>query len=244
MQDSARGSPAAREHARVERSNVAATRRSRRRWSASASSSRCKSANLADTTRECYVREIRRLAEHYGQSPDRLDAEQIRAWITILIERGLSPASVNVTIAAFKFFFRDTIGRPDIVAGLRSRKMPPAPSRAISRSMRSSACCWEPGPQVPHRNAARLCRRSAHLGDRRAAAHRHQVRQATVAHPLGQGRHRTHGPSPQRGPRVPAQLLAQHLPATAHLAVLRQLSGHAHQGSNPHLRLQHRSGPC
>ena len=55
-------------------------------------------ANLADTTRECYVREIRRLAEHYGQSPDRLDAEQIRAWIMILIERGLSTASVNVTI--------------------------------------------------------------------------------------------------------------------------------------------------
>ena len=81
-------------------------------------------ANLADTTRECYVREIRRLAEHYGQSPDRLDAEQIRAWIMILIERGLSPASVNVTIAAFKFFFRDTLGRPEIIAGLRNRKVP------------------------------------------------------------------------------------------------------------------------
>ena len=67
-------------------------------------------ANLADTTRECYVREIRRLAEHYGQSPDRLDAEHIRAWIMILIERGLSPATVNVTIAAFRFFFRDTLG--------------------------------------------------------------------------------------------------------------------------------------
>ena len=47
-------------------------------------------ANLADSTRECYVREIRRLAEHYGQSPERLDAEQIRAWIMVLIERGLS----------------------------------------------------------------------------------------------------------------------------------------------------------
>ena len=81
-------------------------------------------ANLADTTRECDVREIRRLAEHYGQSPDRLDAEQIRAWIMILIERGLSPASVNVTIAAFKFFFRDTLARPEIIAGLRNRKVP------------------------------------------------------------------------------------------------------------------------
>ena len=51
-------------------------------------------ANFADSTRESYVREIRRLAEYYAQSPDRLDAEQIRAWIMVLIERGLRPASV------------------------------------------------------------------------------------------------------------------------------------------------------
>lgn len=81
-------------------------------------------ANLADSTRESYVREIRRLAEYYAQSPDRLDAEQIRAWIMVLIERGLRPASVNVTIAAFKFFFRETLGRPELVAGLRNRKVP------------------------------------------------------------------------------------------------------------------------
>ena len=81
-------------------------------------------ANLADNTQQSYLREIERLARHYGQSPEQLDAEQIRAWVLELIDRGLHPGSTNVCLCALRFFFRDTLGRPDLVAGLRNRKIP------------------------------------------------------------------------------------------------------------------------
>ena len=81
-------------------------------------------ANLADNTQESYVLEIRRLADHYGTSPDLLDAEQVRAWLKRQIERGLSPGSTNVALAALRFLYRDVLRRPDLVEGMRSRKVP------------------------------------------------------------------------------------------------------------------------
>ena len=81
-------------------------------------------ANFADSTRASYIGEIEHLAKHYKASPADLDADQVRSWVLSGIDRGLSPATTNVTIAALKFFYTDTLGCPERVAGLRARKKP------------------------------------------------------------------------------------------------------------------------
>ena len=89
-------------------------------------------ANLAESTQIAYLFEIERLAKHYGTSPADLDGEQLRDWILKLIDRGLSPSSTNSTLAAFRFFYVETLGCPKRVAGLRNRKKPQALPRHMT----------------------------------------------------------------------------------------------------------------
>ena len=89
-------------------------------------------ANLAESTQIAYLFEIERLAKHYGTSPADLDGEQLRDWILKLIDRGLSPSSTNSTLAAFRFFYVETLGCPERVAGLRNRKKPQALPRHMT----------------------------------------------------------------------------------------------------------------
>ena len=81
-------------------------------------------ANLAESTQTTYIGEIEHLAKHYKASPADLDADQVRAWVLSGIERGLKPSTTNVTLAALKFLYIDTLGCPERVAGLRARKKP------------------------------------------------------------------------------------------------------------------------
>ena len=81
-------------------------------------------ANFAESTQTTYIGEIEQLAKHYKASPADLDADQVRSWVLSGIERGLKPATTNVTVAALKFFYADTLGCPGRVAGLRARKKP------------------------------------------------------------------------------------------------------------------------
>ena len=81
-------------------------------------------ANFAESTRTTYIGEIEQLAKHYKASPADLDADQLRAWVLSGIDRGLKPATTNVTVAALKFFYGETLGCPARVAGLRARKKP------------------------------------------------------------------------------------------------------------------------
>ena len=81
-------------------------------------------ANFAESTQTSYIGEIEHLAKHYKASPADLDADQVRAWVLAGIDRGLKPATTNVTVAALKFFYAETLGCPERVAGLRARKKP------------------------------------------------------------------------------------------------------------------------
>ena len=81
-------------------------------------------ANLAENTQVSYLREITCLARDCKAPPDRLDAEQIRNWLLAGVERGLSPGSSNVSLAALRFFYGRVLGRPDLVERLRGRRVP------------------------------------------------------------------------------------------------------------------------
>ena len=70
-------------------------------------------ADHAEGTQEAYVREVSRLSQHYRRSPDRLSAEEIKAFVAKRIADGLKPRTTNVTVADFKVLYRDALGEPD-----------------------------------------------------------------------------------------------------------------------------------
>jgi len=75
---------------------------------------------IAETTVEVYVDYARSFVAHFGRSADELGTEHVRGWLLWLLkERRLSPATVNVAIAALRQLFT-TLGRPDVMHGIRS----------------------------------------------------------------------------------------------------------------------------
>ncbi|MDP3178007.1 MAG: tyrosine-type recombinase/integrase [Spirochaetaceae bacterium] len=75
-------------------------------------------AGLAPRTRYSYILSIRLLAKFHGRSPDLLTAEDLKAWDDDLGRRGQSPSTRHVRLAAARFFFRRTLGRPEVVSGI------------------------------------------------------------------------------------------------------------------------------
>ena len=67
---------------------------------------------LRNLSQEAYVDQVARFARHFGQSPERLGPEQIRAYQLYLTdERRLAPKSIIVAIAALRFLYHVTLGR-------------------------------------------------------------------------------------------------------------------------------------
>lgn len=67
---------------------------------------------MSEKTVVTYVGIVRRFAEHYGRSPDRLGREEVRTFLLYLTEdRQLAPSSVNQALSALRFFYVDVLGR-------------------------------------------------------------------------------------------------------------------------------------
>lgn len=67
--------------------------------------------NLSPLTQEAYLRAVAKLAAFYKTPPDRLDPEQVRAFLTHLVDRHASYGHFNQTRCALLFFYRVTLGR-------------------------------------------------------------------------------------------------------------------------------------
>lgn len=81
-------------------------------------------AGLAPSTRRDYILAIRQLAEFFHRSPDQLDTDDLRSWDDQLTQKGQSANYIGVQIAALRFFYGRTLGRPEVVAFLCYRKRP------------------------------------------------------------------------------------------------------------------------
>jgi integrase/recombinase XerD len=67
--------------------------------------------NFSCHTHEAYIRAVAKLATFYKTSPDRLDLEQVRAFLVHLAGQQVSFGLFNQTRAALVFFYRVTLGR-------------------------------------------------------------------------------------------------------------------------------------
>lgn len=69
-------------------------------------------ASKAKRTHDGYLREIRKLADHFQTSPDHVSEAQLRTYFLHLRnERHFAAGSLTVTLSAFKFFYRITCPR-------------------------------------------------------------------------------------------------------------------------------------
>lgn len=80
--------------------------------------------NLRPSTQVVYLRCVAELAGYYSRSLAELSAEDVRTFLSHLQrERGLGASSLKVHLAAIRFLYDVTLGRPEIVASLLSPKV-------------------------------------------------------------------------------------------------------------------------
>ena len=67
-------------------------------------------------TMHCYLRCVAECARHFGASPAHLGPEQVRTYqLFLLQDKQMSWTSVVQTVCALRFFYRITLGRPEIL---------------------------------------------------------------------------------------------------------------------------------
>jgi site-specific recombinase XerD len=73
-------------------------------------------ANYAPTTRQRYVKTAEHLAARFGKPIGQLTREEVRTYVEELTARGNSASWLITQLAALKFLFRKTLGRPELVS--------------------------------------------------------------------------------------------------------------------------------
>jgi integrase len=86
-------------------------------------------AGLSANTQRTYQGVVKRLAEYYGKSPDKIGEEELRAYFLGLKNNPkVSRSTVNVSICGIKFFYRKTLKKEyrvfDLVRPRREKVLP------------------------------------------------------------------------------------------------------------------------
>jgi site-specific recombinase XerD len=88
---------------------------------------------LSEKTQSQYIRAVRRLAAFLGRSPDTATAEDLRNFQLYLVDHGVSPITLNVTITGLKFLFDVTLDRGHLMAKMQPVKLPKKLPVVLSR---------------------------------------------------------------------------------------------------------------
>jgi integrase/recombinase XerD len=73
----------------------------------------------SEKAQKAYVRHVRTFAAFLGRSPDTATSDDLRRFQLHMAQQQISPGSINAAIAALRFFFTETLERPDLVRPLR-----------------------------------------------------------------------------------------------------------------------------
>ena len=80
--------------------------------------------NYSPRTVEAYVAAVAKLAKHFMRSPDQLTNEDLRAFQVSLLAKKASWSQFNQIVCGLRFFYRLTLGRPEMVQMLPYGKKP------------------------------------------------------------------------------------------------------------------------
>jgi integrase/recombinase XerD len=70
--------------------------------------------NLSPATQQSYLYAVSKFSRYFGHSPDRLDVEDVRAYLVHLASKGFAWTSLNQTVCALRFFYGVTLGQTTI----------------------------------------------------------------------------------------------------------------------------------
>ena len=70
--------------------------------------------NLSPETQRSYVHHVAKFSRFFGQSPDRLGYEEVRAYQAHLVNLRVSWGALNQMVCALRFFYGVTLGRSDL----------------------------------------------------------------------------------------------------------------------------------
>lgn len=75
--------------------------------------------NASPRTTRMYLGVIRRLAAFYRRSPAELDTRSVSAWLVHRLDtEGISASNLKMHVAGLKYFYREVVHRPEVVAEL------------------------------------------------------------------------------------------------------------------------------
>jgi len=89
--------------------------------------------NYSVRTEQAYVAAVAHFARHFGRSPDELGPDEIRQWqLYLQNEKKASWSYFNQAMSALRFFYREILGRDELIPRLsymrRERRLPVVPS--------------------------------------------------------------------------------------------------------------------
>jgi site-specific recombinase XerD len=70
---------------------------------------------FAPKTQHDYLQRVKNFTIHLGRSPDTASSEDVRRYQLHLTASGVGVPTVNQTVSTLRFFFKITLGRPDLV---------------------------------------------------------------------------------------------------------------------------------
>ena len=79
---------------------------------------------FGEKTQSDYIRHVKTFTIFLGRSPDMAEGEDLRAFQVGQREQGVQPPTMNGAVAALRFFFTTTCGRPEMARHLRLVKQP------------------------------------------------------------------------------------------------------------------------
>jgi len=88
---------------------------------------------LADKTQSHYIRAVPQFAGFLGRSPDTASVEDLRRYQLHLVDRGISPVSLNAAITGLKFFFEVTLDHGELIAKMQAVRVPRTLPVVLSR---------------------------------------------------------------------------------------------------------------
>ncbi|MBT2305534.1 site-specific integrase [Variovorax paradoxus] len=88
---------------------------------------------LGPKTQVGYLRAVRYLAGFLQRSPDTATAEDLRRFQLHMVDRGISPITINATITGLRFFFYVTLDRGELMAKMNYVRVPQKLPVVLSR---------------------------------------------------------------------------------------------------------------
>lgn len=79
---------------------------------------------LSPKTQSGYLRVVSLFGGWLGRSPDTASAEDLRRYQLFLVDRGISPISLNAAITGLKFFFESTLDRAEVLRFMQTVHVP------------------------------------------------------------------------------------------------------------------------